>query len=143
MIESKKLEEQLQKLGFAESKEMLRDAIILERIPTEAPQIKNTHALYHFFDELNVTADCALIIGETAPDQWVIHSIETSIQIESDKTIEGVDFLNKSYLQQDGPLPNIEQIKKDILQMVRMHEIKERFSQRLETKINKGKNLGI
>ncbi|WP_127127870.1 hypothetical protein [Pseudoflavitalea rhizosphaerae] len=143
MIESKKLEEQLQKLGFMDYEEMLSKAIVLKRNPKEDPQIENGHILCHFFDELQLDADCSLIVGKTAPDQWIIHSIQTSIQIESNGIPEGVGFLGKKYFQKDGPLPDIDKIKKGIHESVRIHEIKERLAKIELAKRNIGRSLGI
>lgn len=143
MIQSKDLEKQLLKLGFADITEMLQSAMEQDNNPTEDPKIGNTHALYHSFNELNLDASCFVIVGEITPNQWSIHSIKTSVQFESDKTIERVGFLQKAYFQKDGPLPNVEKLKKEIVEHFRIHDIKARMAKRKSAKLNKGKKFGL
>jgi len=66
------------------------------------------------------------IIDKRSIDEpWFVHSIEAAVQIETVRNPERVLVVGKIYLHTNGPLPNKDKIKDEVMKMVRIENIKE------------------
>lgn len=60
-------------------------------------------------------------------EKWSIDSIKACFQLSTERNIEGVIVISKTFVSQNGTMPVKEDIKKEILERVRIEKIKERF----------------
>lgn len=125
MIRCKKLEKQILSLGFDNYKAILHTADPWQGVPISKPPAPNAHVLRFFFDEFNI--GYIFIVGEGNAGHWVIHSINAGVQVDTARSPDGVKILEKTYLQQDGPLPTIGTMRNDISELVRAEQVYERF----------------
>lgn len=132
MENSRELEDQFKKLGFSNFVNILKTAHSLSGF---ARSEETTQTVY--LDDINPrrTVDYGFTVESSGWEQnWQILSIAAFAVIDTVRNDRGLMLVQKIYQSSDGPLLNMAQMEKEIMEMVKIEEVKEKFH------IEKGRN---
>lgn len=120
---NQQLDEEFKKLGFLNFKEFLKTASPVDPV---SPQTNN-----YLLDDLNSDPEGIgyffTVKKDEYSDKWAIDSIKACYQFSTERNIEGVIVIDKTFYSQNGPVPVKEDIRKEILERVRIEKVGERF----------------
>jgi hypothetical protein len=121
----KSIEEQLEKLGFTNSRDILETATHpFNLVNSREPPVR---AMLMFDTKSDVDRMYSFLVAKSETNEWYIHSIEAAGFIRSLQNPEGILSDGISYNLQNRSLPHKDQMIKDIAEMTKIQEIRERF----------------
>lgn len=121
----RKLDELFKNLGFDNFRDFMKTAHPF----TDWNQRENCSGkamlLVDLYTDIDDVGYMFIIDKRSNDDSWYIYSINASLQMDTIRNPERVLVIGKTYLHNNGPLPSKQQIKEEVLKLVKMENIKE------------------
>jgi hypothetical protein len=121
----KSIEEQLIKLGFANTQDILETATHpFNLINSGEPPVR---AILMFDTKSDLTRMYSFVVAKSETNQWYLHSIEAAGSVKTLRNPEGILSDGLLYKLRDRRLPHKDQMIKDLAEMTEIKKIRERF----------------
>jgi hypothetical protein len=122
LARQKEIGAQLDRLGFQNPDLMLKNSD-----EADDPRDKDMKAVIAWELKINAEseADLLFIIKENKDESWQIDTILARVQLFSERFEEGMTYVSNKYELKNGPLPDKEEIRKEIIQKVKIENAKD------------------
>ncbi|GEP94536.1 hypothetical protein [Chitinophaga cymbidii] len=124
------IERQFQELGFHNYQDFLSSGEPTPELIVEGMKIPNAIILDDIYSDPDEIGYIFIVGRNDADGVQYLHSINASCQLETTRKLEGVTVIGNTYLRDNGAFPTKDQIRKEVLEKVRLEKIQEKFSQR-------------
>ncbi|MBN8877822.1 MAG: hypothetical protein J0I32_09780 [Sphingobacteriales bacterium] len=122
---SDSLDHRLKQLGFDTLKDIYKEATPLTNYPDEKNPLAEAQILDDLYSDPENIGYIFIIAKDLKIDDWYIHSINASVQLETKRNKEGIIVISTSHEASQKSLPHKNNIRKEILERVAIEKNKE------------------
>lgn len=123
---TQELDELFKGLGFINFKEFIKTATPYTSQDSHESLSKNAILLDDLYSDSDEIGYIFIVDKNEETGKWHIHAINAAVQLDTVRNIEGVVVVGKEY-RCDTVIPTKEEIRKEVMQMVRAKEVEEQF----------------